>query len=324
MGGGKLGAGPGGDGVSRLWVLATAVLVATVVTTGTAVVLARSRIEGVARAPTPTPTAVGADPNDGAPSPTSTTVGADDGVASPTSTTVGADDGVPSPTSTTATTAAVPPASAPGGGETAPCRATVGYGQTVRCVISRPGDVRGHRFDGAAGDRILARPVNVEGNLVPGVEVVRPDGSNACPDLNNCVLDTTGRHEVLVGDVTAISLTGEYALALQRLNDPVGCSVTDYGQAAEGAVETPGAIACVVFTASAGDQVRLGVARGATDFRPGINVLRPDGTDACPDLSGCVLDTAGRHTILVTDLGRTRTGRFRVVPFCVAGPCAGG
>lgn len=175
---------------------------------------------------------------------------------------------------------------------------------------------------------MLVDAAQIVGDVLPGVAVLRPDGTDACPSLGACVLDTTGQYTVLVADTfgpIAGKNTGQYSLYLQRLNDPVGCRALVYGTPADGAVSRPGAQDCLTFTGSVGDRLFITDVTIGGGLVAGVDVIRPDGTDACPNLGACVLDTTGRHTVIVGDTNGVttgnRTGTYRLNITCTAGPC---
>jgi hypothetical protein len=241
---------------------------------------------------------------------------------------------VTAPTSSVTAPTTTPAATGSGGATTtvssgpAPCLDVLTYGQVTQCPIETPGQTRRHTFQGAKGDRVLVDAAQIEGNLLPGVAVLRPDGSDACPNLRACVLDTAGQHTVLVADTFGTisgKNTGQYSLYIQRLNDPVGCRPLVYGTPAQGTVSRPGTQDCLTFAGSTGDRLFITDVTLGGDLVAGVDVFRPDGTEACPNLSECILDTTGRQTVIVGDTNGVttgnRTGTYRLNITCTAGPC---
>jgi hypothetical protein len=175
------------------------------------------------------------------------------------------------------------------------------------------------RFTGAAGHRVRLRLVTPAATLSPLAEVLRPDGTTHCApngaENQTCVLDTSGTHTILVRDVAAN--VGGYSLAVQRLNDPVGCTLKPYATtAAVGVVTTTGETDCWRFGATAGQRVRIRAVKTSGALDPVVEVLRPSGTTRCTatttDDVTCPLDVTGTHTILVHDFGGTATGDYRL------------
>lgn len=105
----------------------------------------------------------------------------------------------------------------------------------MACAIDGAGDVEQHDFTGAPGERVYARVVRLSGDptLVPSVSVLDSEGSPACPDVKECVLEVAGRHTLVVQDGFLKQVTGEYALYLQRRNDPLGCGELSVGEAVD-------------------------------------------------------------------------------------------
>jgi hypothetical protein len=179
------------------------------------------------------------------------------------------------------------------------------------------GETECWRFTGAAGDRVRIRLVTPAAALAPVAEVLRPDGTTRCApngaENQTCVLDASGPHTVLVRDSAANA--GGYSLAVQRLNDPVGCSLKPFATtSARGAVTTTGETDCWRFGATAGLRVRIRAVKTSGALDPVVEVLRPDGTTRCSattrDDVTCQLDVQGTHTILVNDSGGTAIGDY--------------
>ena len=179
------------------------------------------------------------------------------------------------------------------------------------------GETECWRFAGAAGDRVRIRLVTPAAALAPLAEILRPDGTTRCApsgaENQTCVLDASGTHTILVRDAAAT--VGGYALGLQRLDDPVGCTLKPFATtAARGVVTTTGETDCWRFGGTAGLRVRIRVVKGSGALDPVVEVVRPDGTTRCTatrsDDVTCQLDVTGNHTILVNDFGGTATGDY--------------
>jgi hypothetical protein len=166
-------------------------------------------------------------------------------------------------------------------------------------TISRTGETDCWRFGGAAGDRVRVRAVRTAGALAPQVQIASSACSAAAAAEVTCTLTSGGGVTVLVRD--AGSQTGAYAISVQRLNDPVGCSPLAFDAATRTGAITAGETECWRFTGSVGDRVRVRLVTPATALAPLAEVLRPDGTTRCAPNQTCVLDASGAHTILVRD-----------------------
>jgi hypothetical protein len=185
---------------------------------------------------------------------------------------------------------------------------TLSYGAAPAAgTITAAGDAGCYRFTGAAGDRVRVRLVRTAGALDPVVTVTQPGGSRVCgpapSDDTTCTLSATGLHSIVVGDAAGTG-TGAYAIAIQRLNAPVGCAPIAFGLAPLTSVAAAGEADCWRFSGAPRDRVRLRlITATGVDLRG--EVLRPDGTTLCPPQAAeepaCVLDTGGAHTILVAD-----------------------
>jgi hypothetical protein len=150
------------------------------------------------------------------------------------------------------------------------------------------------RVSGAAGDRVRVRAIRTSGSISPQVAIA------GCPAVPAAEVTCMGGGTVLVRDA-ARSQTGSYAISVQRLNDPVGCSALRYDVTTRTGAITAGETECWRFTGAAGDRVRLRLVTPAAALAPRAEVLKSDGTTRCTNVQTCVLDASGLHTILVRD-----------------------
>ena len=175
---------------------------------------------------------------------------------------------------------------------------------------------RCYRFDGDAGNRLRARVVATGGALEPLTEVLRPDGTTLCSrslaDNVTCALEADGNHTIVVTGSGAFA-SGDFALEVQRLDSPAGCSTRSFGTLAAGDGLSVADSDCHRFTATAGDRVRVHV-RTTSALRPYVEILGPDGIARCISAEiTCPIQQTGPHTILVTDSAPgTRSGGYQV------------
>ena len=173
-----------------------------------------------------------------------------------------------------------------------------------------------YTVSGTAGDRIRLH-VTSSGALVKHGEIVRPEGTTVCSGLGSsssdltCRLDATGNTRLLIDDTTG-KLTGGYTLAVQRLNNPVGCVPLTFGAApTTGTIAAAGELDCFTFSGAAGDRVEERPVKTSGTLTVVGELVRPNGTTvpgtACVP---CSLDSAGTYTILVGDSAGTGTGDY--------------
>ena len=179
------------------------------------------------------------------------------------------------------------------------------------------------RIFGTPGDRIRFRSVAVHGmDLV--AEVVRPTGTTKCTPADaadgvTCELDSTGTHTVLVRDRTG-ERSGEHWWSIQQLDDPVGCMTLNSGLppmvGAVGVAATP----CWRFVGEEDERVQILVTNRSGDWKPYIEVVRPDGrTDGATTGratffdAGGTLNETGTYTVLLRDDDRGYdTGQYAI------------
>ena len=134
--------------------------------------------------------------------------------------------------------------------------------------------------------------------------------------LTNC---RSGTYSILVSDGFDGTLTGQYALYVQRLNSPANVTSLSYGQTVSGTIAMPAEMDTYTFTAGAGDTVVIGMSRVSGDLWQEIRLYDADGNLLNED-SGPVhaevtqpLVLAGSYTILVGDgFDGTLTGDYNI------------
>ena len=153
-------------------------------------------------------------------------------------------------------------APAPASGQACP---PVGYGNPpVGASISAPAEVDCFTVAAGAGDRLQLTIAETSAGFTAFSAIRRPDGSTLCASAASpqvCVVDTAGTHTVLVRDQNSTA-TGSYALSVQRLNGPVGCTPLAYGGApVAGATSAAADVDCFTFAGAAGERVQVTVGR---------------------------------------------------------------
>jgi hypothetical protein len=188
----------------------------------------------------------------------------------------------------------------------------------VNGTIDAAAEMDCYSFNGTAGDMIRMH-VFASGALVRHGEIARQNGTTLCSGLGSssfeddltCRLDTTGPTRILIDDTSGL-LTGAYAVSIQRLNRPVGCTALTFGAAPiAGTIATPGEVDCFTFAAAAGDRISLrSAATSGASFFVTNELLRPNGTFTC---SSCVLESTGTFTVLISESGQAgSTGDYAV------------
>ena len=137
--------------------------------------------------------------------------------------------------------------------------ATLSYatGSTAGALL--PGEAGCWRFTGTRPDRVRIRVVARSSALAPQFVVDQRGRSTCPPDAANptCWLRRDGTHTIFVTDAAGPG-AGDYAIAIQRLNDPVGCTTLAFGAAPRvGTIATDGETDCYRFAAAAGDRVHV-------------------------------------------------------------------
>jgi hypothetical protein len=175
-------------------------------------------------------------------------------------------------------------------------------------------------FSGSPGDRIRIRVVKKTGTITPIHEVFHQDGTPLCGATSSqettCRLDAFGNNRMIIDDSAGIN-TGDYAVSVQKLNAPVGCTALSPGAAPiTKSIVATGQMDCWTFAGTLGDQVRVRVTESSGTIFAQQEVVRPSGTTVC-GLNGnqdatCTLSSTGTHTVLVRDNSGTNLGNYRI------------
>jgi hypothetical protein len=162
--------------------------------------------------------------------------------------------------------------------------------------------------------------VETFGRLVAYTGLV--DGATVCgPSTQTeltCLLAGDGPHTIRVQDLGG-RRTGDYWLAVQRLNNPVGCTPVGFGVPVDDSIDEVAEMDCFTVPGAVGDRVRMQKAEAAgSRLVAYIEVVRPDGNPVpgCgatrqPDLR-CRLEANGSHTTIIRDLRGTNTGGYQL------------
>ena len=143
-----------------------------------------------------------------------------------------------------------------------------------------------YTFSAAAGDQVRVRRFGTSGATHVEALVFGPDGDPVnCFDATErtCAIDTTGTYTILVRDDPFSGLeTGTYALAIQRLNNPVGCTPLSFGAAPfVGSITAAAEIDCYAFSGAPGDQIQIALPVTSSSGARTGDVFDPNGDVVC-------------------------------------------
>ena len=205
-----------------------------------------------------------------------------------------------------------------------PTNATaINYDDVVVGAIAAITEHEAYTIDGVSGDIIRFDLAKTSGNYEPAITIYRPDGTRLCGDSTifdgltlECTVDVNGTYLVLIGE-RGINATGNFALYLQRLNNPSNANSIGYGDTVTGSIGAIPEHITYVFNGSSGEMVRFDLAQTAGEYLPALFVYRQNGTLLCSDSTifssltlECTLDLTGTYIILVGDRGIDDTGNF--------------
>jgi hypothetical protein len=197
------------------------------------------------------------------------------------------------------------------------------FGEVVSGTIQLSAEMAAYTFSADAGDEILVGTSPTSGFIWPEVRLYDPDGLlvDSASDVNHAEiavgLSTTGTHTLLIGDGFNGTETGDFNLYAQRLNSPGNATPLSFGDLVSGGILEAAEMDTYTFSASGGDQVRVGISRTSGGFWPEVRLYEPDGAliDAAHDSTYAelteTLPASGTYAILCGDgLNGTSIGDY--------------
>jgi len=208
------------------------------------------------------------------------------------------------------------------------CAASIDFGQTLQCAISTAGEVDTLTFSAQAGDLVLVRMSATSGNLDPHIRLNDTDGATTLcsaydysgdAEIATCTLPASGTYTLLAADYGNTD-TGNYALYLQRLNNPVDPIALAYGQTLSGSIVSPAELDAYTFTATSGDIAVVQIARTSGSLDTHARIYNTDGTLVCTmnglssalSLATCSLPASGSYSLLTGDQYGRNTGIYNL------------
>jgi len=204
---------------------------------------------------------------------------------------------------------------------------SISFGTTATgriSAISNPADY--YAFSAEEGDCIYITFGKTTGNLQPHVRLFDDRGGLIGSEYSNFImgggsylfieLEKGGEFILSISDYNQAG-SGDYAFTLQRLNNPGGAEILNFGQVTTARISTPTAINVYSFQAQEGDYILMPFAKvGIGDFCPYVaiydeegNKIREKSATSTASISHRFSRT-GRYTIVIHDTGYTNTGSY--------------
>jgi hypothetical protein len=161
--------------------------------------------------------------------------------------------------------------------------APISFGQTLCDAISSPAEIDSYTFLASAGDKVLVRMSRASGSVWAGIKVVSPGGvtlrqvaNSPTAEIDTLTLPSNGTYTILAFDGFNGTLTGDYCLFLQRLNNPGSAKPINFGQTATTSISNPAEMDTYTFSVAAGDRVLLRMSRAAGSvWKPILSTPNP-------------------------------------------------
>jgi hypothetical protein len=217
-----------------------------------------------------------------------------------------------------------------------PCSAQrpIAFGQMVNASISFLGEQDFYGFQANQGDIVLIRMSATTG-LAPFIQMYGSSGSllyakstsfgnPGTAEIMTSGLPSSGIYTVAAGDGGSAAGTGNYAIYVQRLNNPSSSTAMVFGEKIDASIGTSFEVDTYTFDAVAGDRVFVRMSSmGAVD--PYIRVFDPSGSAlkyastsfgnaGTAEIDMGVLASTGTYAILAcdTDQGLGETGNYAI------------
>jgi hypothetical protein len=199
----------------------------------------------------------------------------------------------------------------------------IGMGQSLTNGFTAPGEIQTWIVNADADDALVVRMTSTTANLQPYLRLFRPDGTKVCEaysygriaETSTCLAPVAGAY-TLVLTTLATTTSGNYGVAVQRMNNPTAAVPLPIGTPLSATLATPAELDTYTFAGEAQQTVVLSMA-GNSPVHPQIRIYRPDGALQCSEYSYgsiadtvCVLPTTGIYTILATAFNTPDTGSY--------------
>lgn len=201
--------------------------------------------------------------------------------------------------------------------------AAIDYGQTITGSIEMPSEYDFYSFFADASDKVVITVSRSNSILEPAFRVYDEKGnSTSCSAQSTkiaqreCTISNAGQYSIQVDDQSDRD-EGEYIIRLQRLNNPMGSLLIDYGQTVESNIESTAQDDFYTFFADVNDRIVITMRRIDGGMEPSFTLYdERGGRTSCSASSTtiaerrCTIDRAGNYTIRATDGSDNDSGRY--------------
>jgi hypothetical protein len=216
---------------------------------------------------------------------------------------------------------------------------SISFGEVETGSITAAAQTNAYTFGANGLDVFDFTLVTTSGALVPKIQLFNSSGtlissnnsgapfgcSGSTVEMNTVQTPATGTYSVVVSDCSSTN-TGDYALYMQRTNNPSGAENLPFGQATSGSIGSVAQSSTYSFSANQNDVVDFTVDTASGSLVPRIRLYNPNGTLNSSNNSGApfgcsgsnvemntvTLPVTGTYTVLVADCSDTNTGGFEM------------
>jgi len=220
---------------------------------------------------------------------------------------------------------------------------SLSFGQTLAGLLASPSGSNTYSFAANANDVVSFTMTTTNGTLIPKIGLYSPGGtlvssnyadspyncSGSTVEMNTISLSAAGTYTLLVGDC-GDTLTGNYAIYMQRTNNPTGFAAVLWGQVQNGTIGSAAQSNSFTFAGTSGNVVNFTMVTTTGSLVPRLRLHNPTGAQIGSNYAGSPygcggstvqmnsvnLTQTGTYTMLVGDCGDTNTGTYTISSQC--------
>jgi hypothetical protein len=207
------------------------------------------------------------------------------------------------------------------------------FGETQTGTITSAGQSNSCTFSANANDVVDFTMATTSGILSPEIQVYNPSGQviasasngfceGSTIELNTVTLLLSATYTVVVSDCSGAN-TGNYALYMQKTDNPPRASNLPLGQTKAGDVTSAAQSNTYTFSANASDVIDLTMVATSGSLSPKIRLYSPTGQlvgsanngfceGSTIELNAVTLPATGTYAVLVGDCPDTNTGNYDI------------
>jgi hypothetical protein len=210
------------------------------------------------------------------------------------------------------------------------------FGTLINAGIDAGAEMDVYSFELTTNDQLMIHLARLSGDLDPQFELFNSAGTSVCDNYtygnftkdDDCAINASGRYTLMVDDSGNLN-TGNYTLAVQRLNNPGAATPLAFNQSLSDSIDGVAVFRTYSFSTQQTAKIKLTVQRNAGTLALWVRVYTGAGLLLCQDysfsasvtLENCTAPADGIYTVIVADSNDTAVGNYTLALGCAGGPC---